>query len=268
MSFTSPRSKRGSSDDSNGYSPPASPASTPSIVSLREREDLGRYSPRAVVAGRLGELAIRGDYPTTHSISSCSFEQTSAPLSAQTISPPSFSSDRDGFYDMPDLQPSTAIESQFNTTEGEALPGPVTGISPRHRNIKSPSKSPKKPSSSPRKKRIAPVPIKMRSARRSPPPPRIEAENPFTWNDSEITGHNPTDPTDDGYGINGIGFKPTAAIAWARSQKRQKQVAEWKNREAREARERRRERRDGNHEFDKIRTIQQGAIHKRVKFDV
>jgi hypothetical protein len=34
-----------------------------------------------------------------------------------------------------------------------------------------------------------------------------------------------------GYGINGIGFKPTASIAWERSQKRQKQVAEWKNRD-------------------------------------
>jgi hypothetical protein len=68
----------------------------------------------------------------------------------------------------------------------------------------------------------------------------------LAWSDSEITGHNPTDPDDDGYGINGIGFKPTAAIAWARSQKRKKQVAEWKSREAREARERRRERRVAN----------------------
>ncbi|KAL9625566.1 MAG: hypothetical protein Q9160_000279 [Pyrenula sp. 1 TL-2023] len=68
-------------------------------------------------------------------------------------------------------------------------------------------------------------------------------DNPLTWHESEITGHNPADPSDDGYGINGIGFKPTAAIAWARSQRRKQQVAEYKNREAREARQRRSERR-------------------------
>lgn len=68
-------------------------------------------------------------------------------------------------------------------------------------------------------------------------------DNPLTWHESEITGHNPADPNDDGYGINGIGFKPTAAIAWARNQRRKQQVAEYKNREAREARQRRSERR-------------------------
>ncbi len=65
----------------------------------------------------------------------------------------------------------------------------------------------------------------------------------MTWHESEITGHNPTDPNDDGYGINGIGFKPTPAIAWARSQKRKQQLEEYRNREAREARQRRSERR-------------------------
>jgi hypothetical protein len=61
--------------------------------------------------------------------------------------------------------------------------------------------------------------------------------------DSEITGHNPTDPNDDGYGINGIGFKPTPAIAWARSQRRKQQLADYKSRETKEARQRRIERR-------------------------
>jgi len=63
------------------------------------------------------------------------------------------------------------------------------------------------------------------------------------WHDSEITGHNPDDPNDDGYGINGIGFKPTPAIAWSRSQRRKQQMTEYKNREAREAREKRSKRR-------------------------
>ncbi|EUC49754.1 hypothetical protein COCMIDRAFT_1586 [Bipolaris oryzae ATCC 44560] len=74
----------------------------------------------------------------------------------------------------------------------------------------------------------------------TPPPPTL------TWQDSEITGHlvDPsTDPDDDGTGINGIGFKPTPALAYARSQKRRQQLNEWKLRETREARARRSERR-------------------------
>lgn len=78
---------------------------------------------------------------------------------------------------------------------------------------------------------------------RSPPPDGDPEDNPMTWHESEITGYDPTDPTDDGYGLNGIGFKPTAAMAWARSQKRKQQLAEYNSREAKEARQRRSERR-------------------------
>ncbi|KAF2278322.1 uncharacterized protein EI97DRAFT_431569 [Westerdykella ornata] len=79
-------------------------------------------------------------------------------------------------------------------------------------------------------------------SRRSPSPPPIS----LTWQDSEITGHlaDPsTDPDDDGTGINGIGFKPTPAIAYARAQKRRQQLLEWRARETREARAKRSERR-------------------------
>ncbi|KAM3422474.1 hypothetical protein BST61_g2822 [Cercospora zeina] len=68
----------------------------------------------------------------------------------------------------------------------------------------------------------------------------------LTWQDSEITGHEMTSPDDDGEGINGIGFRPTPAIAYARSQKRRQQVEGWKAREAREARQKRLERRRGS----------------------
>jgi len=74
----------------------------------------------------------------------------------------------------------------------------------------------------------------------SPPPSAL------TWHDSEITGHlvDPsTDPDDDGTGLNGIGFRPTAAMAYARSQKRRQQLNEWKARETREARAKRHDRR-------------------------
>ena len=86
------------------------------------------------------------------------------------------------------------------------------------------------------------------------PPPSATVEKPqklspsspaqtLWWSDSEITGHDPKDPSDDGYGINGVGFLPTPAIANARVERRKRQVAEWKNREAREARQKRSDRR-------------------------
>ena len=50
---------------------------------------------------------------------------------------------------------------------------------------------------------------------------------------------------DDGEGINGVGFRPTAAMAHKRAERRRLQVAEWRAREAREARVRRAERRRG-----------------------
>lgn len=70
------------------------------------------------------------------------------------------------------------------------------------------------------------------------------------WTETEITGHNPKDPMDDGYGINGVGFLPTPAIAHARAERRRRQVVEWKNREAREARQKRSEMRRRRHVED------------------
>lgn len=91
--------------------------------------------------------------------------------------------------------------------------------------------------------RLRPVssPTPPQSAKKSKSPPPLSPT--LWWHDEEITGHNPNDPTDDGYGINGVGFLPTPAIANARAERRKKQVAEWKNREAREARQKRGDRR-------------------------
>ena len=67
----------------------------------------------------------------------------------------------------------------------------------------------------------------------------------LTWHDDEITGHDPSDPEDDGEGINGIGFNPTPAEARARAERRRQQMAEYKSREMKEARAKRSERRRG-----------------------
>ncbi|KAI9929218.1 hypothetical protein MW887_001626 [Aspergillus wentii] len=261
MPYSSSGRRRASSEpDCYSLSDAPSSPSAVSITSfqearLREQEDLGRYSPRSAVARRLGELAIRGDHfsnyesPSGHSQEPGQTKCWLGPYS--------------GFHNMSGpLSVAESDPNQSGTHDSSAK------TQPENKPQTTPTPSPKKQSvSSPRRKRNPIATSKARNQRRSSPPLAASAtENPLTWHDSEITGHNPTDPTDDGYGINGVGFKPTAAMAWARSQRRQRQVADWKSREARDARERRRERRDG-HETDKMRTIQNGAIQKRVKFE-
>jgi hypothetical protein len=86
----------------------------------------------------------------------------------------------------------------------------------------------------------------------------------LTWHDNEITGHNPDDPDDDGEGINGIGFKPTPAMAYARTEKRRQQMLEYKNREAREARAKRSERRRASEVSKSSREEEETA--RRVRF--
>ncbi|OLN96175.1 hypothetical protein CCHL11_03312 [Colletotrichum chlorophyti] len=68
----------------------------------------------------------------------------------------------------------------------------------------------------------------------------------LTWKEEEITVYDPEDEDDDGTGINGVGFMPTAAMAYARTQKRRLQLAEYKKREESEARARRSQRRRGS----------------------
>ncbi|KAJ6019188.1 hypothetical protein N7522_001255 [Penicillium canescens] len=253
LSF-SPKRKREPSE-SDCYSPSASPTSTVSTDSFQDprfREDeLGRHSPRAAVAGRFGELAIRGELQS---------DATAFPHSQQSLASSAqlCAFDSAVAQNMPEALPASSESSDRQATLSEA---PATQYQPT--SLPTPSK---KSATFPHK-HINSSPSK-RKPRVSPPLADTPSEDPLVWHDSEITGHNPSDPNDDGYGINGIGFKPTASIAWARSQKRQKQVAEWKNREAREARERRRERRRDGIELDKIHSIHDGAIQKRVKFDV
>jgi hypothetical protein len=67
----------------------------------------------------------------------------------------------------------------------------------------------------------------------------------LTWHEDEITVYDPDDEDDDGHGINGIGFKPTPALAHARTMKRRQQLAEYRKREESDARAKRSQRRRG-----------------------
>ncbi|KAJ6020667.1 hypothetical protein N7540_006171 [Penicillium herquei] len=261
--YFSPRRKRAPSE-SEYYSPSTSPTSTVSLASLQEvrfqEEETGRHSPRAAVAGRFKELAIRGltdlGLPNgNHTMQ----EPSTAPILETPLARDfrTTSGAWPNHSNLPNEDLSYQSSASVPLTEGtrHEVPNELP-LTPSKKTSAHLRKSPQRSSPSKRKQRL------------SPPLGDASQEDPFTWHDHEITGHDPTDPTDDGYGINGVGFKPTAAMAWARSQKRQKQVAEWKNREAREAREKRRERRNDKDPLGMIHGIQHGAIQKRVKFDV
>lgn len=258
--YRSPKRKRDASE-SDYCSPSASPTSTISVASLqetrlREEEEGGRYSPRTAVAGRLKDLAIResslhlefeGGSLETKSHNHPLQSDDTATASSDVVMP----ADVPPRYHYSELAKQNSVIGTDQQGEMERAPPPPSG---------------KKALASGSRKKVKPLPAsKTRSRRPSPPLSGDDGEDSLTWRDSEITGHNPTDPNDDGYGINGIGFKPTAAIAWARTQKRRKQVAEWKNREAREARERRRERREGIDRAS-IRDVPESATQKKVKF--
>lgn len=65
----------------------------------------------------------------------------------------------------------------------------------------------------------------------------------LTWQEDEITVYDPEDKDDDRRGMDGIGFRPTPAIAYQREQMRRRQLADYKRREENEARARRNQRR-------------------------
>ena len=89
----------------------------------------------------------------------------------------------------------------------------------------------------------------------------------MTWQESEITGHLiDYDLDDDGTGINGVGFRPTAAIATSRRMRRKQQVDEWKAREAREARRRRFERRTGGAQSGSDGAEPESSVTRAVRF--
>jgi hypothetical protein len=99
------------------------------------------------------------------------------------------------------------------------------------------------------KKRAGTPPLRIKKLKPKAPDINNDVVDPvraaLTWHEDEITIYDPDDADDDGTGINGVGFKPTAAIAHARVMKRRQQLAEYKRREESDARARRNQKRRG-----------------------
>ncbi|KAM0262467.1 hypothetical protein ACHAQJ_001721 [Trichoderma viride] len=88
----------------------------------------------------------------------------------------------------------------------------------------------------------------------------------LTWHEDEITIYDPNDKDDDGTGINGIGFKPTPALAHARVMKRRQQMAEYRKREENDARNRRSQRRRGEIAAASARRDHKSPPSRKVRF--
>ncbi|KAL9591980.1 MAG: hypothetical protein Q9179_007179 [Wetmoreana sp. 5 TL-2023] len=250
----SPKRKRNTDDplDIASVPPPTRLRTTnlPTSTVIPDDDLVGDRSPRALVAGHFRNLNLTGygfDFVKTMkepspTPSTIAHSQSSDPISSQ---PSIQSSDSQPMY------PSTATASN---------PTFAPGSDPKNPPLEIPETPRLKPTTLP-SSTISPI---QRS--KSPPPPNL------WWADTEITGHDPSDPADDGYGINGVGFLPTPAMASARAERRKRQVAEWKNREAREARQRRseaRRRRDfemSNEGVGAGKDALSGGQQRRVRF--
>lgn len=236
-------------------------------------DDDGSYSPRTRVTHRFHNLTIGHSHPPRDG--SRSGEGAEAPLLAVA---PTFMPQDDGPgeameedtdddagarkrfkpYDL--IQPqSPTEEDNFTATggAGDAIPpGPELSVAI---NLDRPGTPPLK-LSSPRKDKHSIANTDSKQSSPSPsqiiPPsstssPELSTTSPpdfraaLTWQEEEITIYDPDDSDDDGTGINGIGFKPTAAVAYARGMKRKQQLAEYRKREEKEARARRNMRRRG-----------------------
>lgn len=139
----------------------------------------------------------------------------------------------------------TAAESEPRT----ALPFKRTAFAvedDKDQTMSSPSKRQRRasptvsPSPQPIPRSMSPSARKL--SHRSPPASEIssspsEAElAQHWWQPSEIVGHDPDDPEEDNRGVNGIGYQKTKAEQWRISEKKKRQLAEWRSREAKEAR--------------------------------
>lgn len=228
--YLSPKRKRGDDDSLLPDAPSPSRLRTTDLPTrpLLEHGCSNEGSPRTNVAGHLQKLDLQEHSP----VSDLDFDM---PVESRA------SRSETGFQSG-SFNPNITLPNQtYNApiTPPPSSNAPLTTWAPSGLQDKS-SVTPLEIPETPRLRPVSsPTPPPSAQKSRSPPP----LSPTLWWHDEEITGHNPNDPTDDGYGINGVGFLPTPAIANARAERRKKQVAEWKNREAREARQKRGDRR-------------------------
>lgn len=249
------------------------------MPSSGEDTDTEIQTPRSKVAHSLADLDIEGtggvsrldllgtsrldNGETRKQVKSAQTRLREIPETPQASSSTALGSTRALYSDVEgplDNQHNNVIFSAAHTTYTSTTLSATLPSRPSHKQPPSPP-SPDSPSwqFSP-----APSPPLSPESSLSQEPPSLH------WEESEITGHNPSDPEDDGEGINGVGFKPTAAIARARTERRRKQLADYKSREDKEARDARAKRialrRRNAGESGKTEENQASEKERRVRF--
>ncbi|OCL01678.1 hypothetical protein AOQ84DRAFT_230571 [Glonium stellatum] len=252
----SPKRKRDASDPASTATvmPPFAPRLNTSSPAPAPAS--GESSPRSIVADQLRHLEIKGPMPILDFGAGGATPEVRkrAKRSDSIHNRPGAA--LEGFHDIPIRASQSAAAQDGKTAMGgvhsysnvpEIPETPQGSFSSTTTTLAAaaggPSSSPIRSSHSSPSSHTMPKPRPHACSRRKSPSPPLTA---LTWQDSEITGHlvDPSqDPDDDGTGINGIGFKPTPALAYARAQRRRQQVMEWRAREAKDARQKRSERR-------------------------
>lgn len=233
LPYNSPKRKR--SDDSLDTTSSPSRLKTTNLPARPSVGDsiTGEGSPRTTVASHFQNLDLNGPNPASKEVLRKTLEES------MIVHQPRRGSN--GFEGRAPL----LAPPLFPSSEGKDLTTHGTGQSVLHAaNWQSPADGVPAPRleipETPRlKPALSPSPTLSPLLSRAKSP--RSASPTLWWTETEITGHDPKDPMDDGYGINGVGFLPTPAIAHARAERRRRQVVEWKNREAREARQKRSE---------------------------
>ncbi|KAG6010558.1 hypothetical protein E4U21_005911 [Claviceps maximensis] len=158
--------------------------------------------------------------------------------------------------EIPELRPHVFVELKTQAEHAGCPSKPL--LSPDETNTSIPNKSPlrKRAGTPPPQFRLPPeVPEKVDIGqdRQDPEAEGLREDDDvvdpiraaLTWREDEITVYDPEDADDDGFGVNGIGFKPTAALAHSRVIRRRQQMADYRKREECEARSKRTQRRRG-----------------------
>ena len=155
--------------------------------------------------------------------------------------------------EMEDVGPSCLDSSPSGSLAAASSQGRLGGSPPSSHS------APATPTKPPRKKRTGTPPLRLKkSPKKTSPRSKNDAKDSeteeavldpvraaLTWHEDEITIYDPNDADDDGTGINGVGFKPSPALAHARAAKRRQQMAEYRKREESDARTMRSQRRRG-----------------------
>ncbi|MCJ1391633.1 hypothetical protein MMC18_004498 [Xylographa bjoerkii] len=252
QSFASPKRKRDSTTDHTASLSPC-PIRLRTDISSQSSNvyNSGNESPRTTVAGQMQALRLGHEQasplPPTQQP-----EMLSAAIknSAAIYQPPVPSCLSASFeFGTSQAEIPNSVNSSFGLTASNEYisltDGAITPPSiPSTPHLRPVSLSPTRT--------ISPLP---RGRRKSPPPPPrcpspiAEPADAGLLSTPSLPARaasspSPSPPTTielENLGLNGIGYRPTPAMAYARAQRRKQQVAEWKSREAKEARQRRSE---------------------------